>query len=254
MDLAIKDNEVLKNAPLKEVIFELHWELDYIPEQKMQIDNGFEEAALNFNSSCQQGFKVVEILKPSSIPYTAFIHEVTHRFYKQKGQYPIYQFGPGVFTVNDNNKNYKWDDFSKLILNGLSCLQNSYSKPLILSKIELRYIDAVPLNALGEADKFEFLRTHLKVNAEGYEFVNGKLEDINFTKRFSISDDSFLNMTIATALENETKQEGIIWQTFINNKKRISWAELPLWIESAHKTASTTFKNMLSDELYNHFT
>jgi uncharacterized protein (TIGR04255 family) len=253
MDLVMKENEFLSNAPLKEVIFELHWELDYIPEQKMQIDTGFEAAALNFNSSCQQGFKVVEMLKPSSIPSTAFIHEVTHRFYKEKGQYPLYQLGPGVFTVNDNNKNYKWDDFSKLILNGVNCLKNSYTKPLILSKIELRYIDAVPLNILGKTNKFDFLKKHLKVNAEGYEFVNGTLEDINFTKRFSVSNDSFLNMIIATAFENETKQEGVIWQTFINNKKRISWEELSSWIESAHEIASTTFKNMISDELYNHF-
>lgn len=247
------DTGLLKNAPLKEVIFELHWELEYIPEQKIQIDDGFEEAAINFKSACQQDFKVVEILKPSSIPYYAFSHQVTHRFFKEKGQYPLYQFGPGVFTVNDNNKNYKWADFSQLILNGISCLKNSYSKPLVLSKIELRYVDAVPVNVLGDTNKFEFLKNHLNVNAEGYKFVEGQLEDINFTKRFSITDDLYLNMIIATAIEKETKGDGVIWQTFINNKKRISWEELPLWIEEAHTIASSTFKNMLSNDLYKHF-
>jgi uncharacterized protein (TIGR04255 family) len=244
---------ILKNAPLKEVIFELHWELEYIPEQKIQIDEGFEEAAINFKSACQQDFKVVEILKPSSIPYTAFIHQVTHRFFKEKGQYPLYQFGPGVFTVNDNNKNYKWEDFSQLVLNGVRCLKNSYSKPLVLSKTELRYVDAVPVNALGDTSKFDFLKNHLNVNAEGYKFVDGHLEDINFAKRFSVSDDFYLNMIIATAIEKETKGDGIIWQTFINNKKRISWEDLRSWIDQAHKIASSTFKNMLSDELYKHF-
>ena len=32
-----------------------------------------------------------------------------------------------------------------------------------------------------------FLKNHLNVNAEGYKFVDGQLEDIYFRKRFSIS-------------------------------------------------------------------
>lgn len=253
MDLESKNHTLLKNAPLKEVIFELHWDLEYIPEERIQIDKGFEEAVMNFKSACQQGFKVVEILKPASIPPTAFINRVTHRFFKEKGRHPLYQFGPGVFTVNDNNKNYKWDDFNQMVLNGLSCLKNSYSSPLVLSKVELRYVDAISINVLGQNDKFEFLRNHLHVNAQGYEFVDGKLEDINFAKRFSIANDMYLNIMIATGVDRQTKQDSIMWHTYINSNRRITWEELPQWLDGAHKAASKTFKKMLSDELYKQF-
>ena len=244
---------LLKNPPLKEVIFELHWELEYIPGQNFQVDNGFEEAVINFTNACQQGFKVLEILKSASIPYTAVAHKITHRFFKEKGKYPLYQLGPGVFTVNDNDKNYKWEDFEKLIVDGVSCLRKSYIKPLVLGKIELRYVDAVSVFALGKTDKFSFLKNHLNINVEGYKFVDGSLEDINFKKRFSVNGDSYLNMMVATGIDLRTKEESIIWHTFINNKQRISWDDLPTWIGKAHKTTSLTFKKMLSDELFKYF-
>jgi uncharacterized protein (TIGR04255 family) len=247
------DTGLLKNAPLKEVILELHWELEYIPEQNIQIDKGFEEAAINFRSACQQDFKEVEILKPPSIPSIAFNHIVTHRFFKQKRQHPLYQFGPGVFTINDNNKNYKWEDFRALVLSGLKCLRGSYSKSLVLSKVELRYIDSVSVSTLGDDNKFQFLKTHLNVNAEGNKFAQGELTDINFTKRFLINDDTYLNIMIATGLDSQTKAESIIWHTYINNKRRIDWEELSVWINNAHAIASDTFKKILSNELYKHF-
>lgn len=249
----VEANVLLRNAPLKEVIFELHWELEYIAEENIQIDKGFEEAAMNFKSVCQQGFKVVEILKPASIPHTAFNNRVTHRFFKEKGRHPLFQFGPGVFTVNDNNKNYNWDDFNQMVLNGLNCLKTSYSNPLVLSRVELRYVDAVSVDILGQSDKFDFLRTHLHVNAQGYEFVDGKLEDINFAKKFSVDGDNYLHIMIATGVDRQTKKETVMWHTYINNSKRISWEELPKWLEGAHKIASKTFKKMLSNELYNKF-
>ncbi|MFN8306537.1 MAG: TIGR04255 family protein [Ferruginibacter sp.] len=244
--------QILSNAPLKEVIFELHWDLEYIPEEAIQIDKGFEEAAMNFRSSCQQGFKFVEILKPASIPHTAFNNRVTHRFFKEKGKHPLYQFGPGVFTINDNNKNYRWNEFYNMVINGVNCLKNSYSTTLVLNKVELRYVDAVQANILGEMDKFDFLRNHLHVNAQGYDFVDGQLEDINFAKRFSI-DDKYLNIMIATGVDRQTRETSVMWHTYINNRKRVEWENIPNWLEEAHRMASKTFRKMFSDELYNKF-
>ena len=38
------NNAFLNNAPLKEVMFEIKWDLDYISEQSIVYDNGFEQA------------------------------------------------------------------------------------------------------------------------------------------------------------------------------------------------------------------
>ena len=75
----------LKNAPLKEVVFELQWEVDFLIEQGIRNDSGFEQAVLKFTHACQQDFKDVVLLKPENIPPAAFIHRVTHRFFKIQG-------------------------------------------------------------------------------------------------------------------------------------------------------------------------
>lgn len=247
------NKEFLPNAPLKEVLFEIHWDLEYISEEKILFDKGFEKAVLNFTNACQQDFKEVSILKPENIPPIAFINRVTHRFFKTKDQHPLYQLGPGVFTVNDNNKNYIWNDFIEMVDNGVTCLKSSYEKELVLSKIQLRYIDSVSPYVLGNNDKFDFLKKHLQINAETYPFVEGELNDIQFTKSFSIDDERTLNLVVSTGVDRGTKEDVIEWHTFISNKKRLSWEELIGWAQKSHKICSNTFKNMVSDELYEYF-
>jgi uncharacterized protein (TIGR04255 family) len=247
------NSTLLNKAPLKEVIFELHWELDFIPQQNVYVDNGFEEAVMNFRNGCQNEFKEFQLLVPSMIPFTLLTNRVTHRFFREKNKYPLYQMGPGVFTVNDNNKNYSWDEFKKIVTDGIKCLKNSYKKELVISKIELKYIDAVNCTVLGNANKFDFLKENLHVNPESYSFVDGELVDINFTKKFSIDQDSFLNIMIATGRDKNTNEDAIIWHTFVNNKERITWDVLEKWIEKAHKQCSESFIKMLSPKLYEYF-
>jgi len=243
----------LDNAPLKEVLFELQWEVDFLPEQGIRNDSGFEQAVLRFTQACQQDFKDVVLLKPENIPPAAFIHRVTHRFFKIQGQHPLYQMGPGVFTVNDNNRNYSWADFEPLILNGLTCLRASYKKELIPAKVQLRYIDRVSPFIFDDSNKFEFLREHLQVNAESYPFIEGELQDIQFIKRFLIDENSFINLLISTSVDKETKEEVIEWHTFVSNNKRLTWEELGAWIANAHVICSKTFKSMISKQLYEYF-
>lgn len=246
-------NNYLNRAPLKEVLFELQWEVDYFSDQGIRNDSGFEQAVLNFTQACQQDFKEVVLLKPENIPAAAFIHRVTHRFFKKKYQHPLYQMGPGVFTINDNNKNYRWVDFEKMTNDGLNCLRASYEKELVPAKVQLRYIDRVSPYIFGDEDKFQFLKKHLQVNAESYPFVEGELQDIQFNKRFLIDDCSFINLLITTSVDKETKEEVIEWHTFVSNNKRLTWDELSQWTKNAHDICSKTFKSMISKELHEYF-
>ena len=246
-------NEFLVNAPLKEVLFELHWDLEYIAEEKIYFDRGFEKAILNFTNACQQDFKEIVILKPENIPPMAYINRVTHRFYKVKGEHPLYQLGPGVFTINDNNRNYIWKDFKLMLENGINCLRSSYEKVLIPSQIQLRYIDSVSPYLFGNTNKFDFLRDHLQINPDKYPFIEGDLDDIQFTTSFTLDSDSKLNLIVSTGVDKHTKEDVIEWHTFISNKKRLSWDEILDWTQKAHDICSKTFKSMVSDELYEHF-
>ncbi len=247
------NSNLIKYAPLKEVIFELRWELDFIPQQKISVDNGFEEAVMNFRNACQQDFKDFQLLVPNIIPFALLNNQVTHQFFKEKGKHPLYQMGPGIFTVNDNNKNYSWKEFEKLILSGIECLKASYNKNLVISKIEFRYIDAVNWTIFGDTGKFDFLRNNLNVNAESYSFVTGELVDINFSKRFIIRNDSYLNITIATGKDKNSNEDLVVWHTFITNKERMSWDKLEEWIDHAHTVCSETFKKMVNQPLHEYF-
>lgn len=246
---------LLKNAPLKEVIFELRWELDLIPQQQVFVDEGFDEAVMNFRNSTRNQFNEFERLAPAVIPLSLFNHKVTHRFYKEKSSmHPLYQLGPGIFTVNDNNKNYCWEDFKDLVLLGIQTLKSSYKKEIVPSKIELRYIDAVNWKIFGDTDKFIFLKNNLNINAETYSFVTGgQLIDINFSKRFLIDKDVYLNIVIATGRDKNLNEELVVSHTFINNKERISWNRVEEWLEQAHKICSDTFHKMVNPQLHEYF-
>lgn len=239
----------LNNAPLKEVIFELHWGLDFIPEQNSFIDIGFEEALFAFQSNCD--FKHVSALNKSGD--RSSINVVSHRFYKEKDSFPVYQMGPGVLTANENNKNYSWIDFKKIVLEGVECLRNSYDKDIFLEKVELRYIDAVETNVLGHADKFEFIRQAMNLSLNDFGFIKKELLDINFSNRYVLDENSYLNLTLATGVNNETSDDVVIWHTFVNNNQIISWGKLDEWLEKAHNHASSVFKNIVKPELYDIF-
>lgn len=243
----------LDNAPLKEVLFELQWEVDYLSDQGLRNDTGFEQAVLNFTQACQQDFREVVLLKPENIPPAAFIHRVTHRFFKIKNQHPLYQMGPGVFTVNDNNKNYRWAEFEEMVINGLACLRESYEKELIPAKVQLRYIDRVSPHIFGDENKFDFLRKHLQINAESYPFIDGILQDIQINKRFLIDEFSFINLLITTSVDKESKEEVIEWHTFVSNNIRLTWSGIREWTGNAHSICSKIFKSMISKDLYEYF-
>jgi uncharacterized protein (TIGR04255 family) len=79
------------------------------------------------------------------------------------------------------------------------------------------------------------------------------LADINFSKRFIINKNSYLNITVATGKDKKSNEDLIIWHTAVINKERISWTGLEDWFENAHLVCSKTFKKMLSEKLYEYF-
>ena len=243
----------LNNAPLKEVLVEIHWDLDFSSDEKILLDKGFQQAALNFTNACQQEFKEVELLIPENLPPSAFIHRVTHRFFKVRNEHPLFQLGPGVFTINDNNKNYVWNEFRSMVLNGISCLKSSYSKDLVPSKIELRYVDRVSPYVLGDTDKFEFIKRHLSLNPDNEGLFADSLEAIKINRSYNMGNEKLLNLTLLTGFDKTTKTDIVEWHTFINNKKRLSWKDIPSWIEESHQICSDLFKKMISKELYEYF-
>ena len=98
---------VLENAPLIEAIFELRWgelspgNFSYTDEESSMLPLHISIAA------SKHGFDFIET--QSNPPFPFF---VTHRFRKSENSWPCIQLGTGIFTVNQVNDNYNWEEFS----------------------------------------------------------------------------------------------------------------------------------------------
>jgi hypothetical protein len=91
------------------------------------------------------------------------------------------------------------EDFRSMIEFGINCLRSSYPRELILSKVEIRYVDMVSPYLLGDSNRFEFVQQHLNFNTISTTFVGLELEQIQFLKRFNIDDGSALSIMVLTA-------------------------------------------------------
>lgn len=132
-----------------------------------------------------------------------------------------------------------------------ACLKAMIKK--FSERVELRYIDVVETDVLGHKDKFDFMNQALNLTINEVPFLNNKLLDINFSNRYVLDDSSYLNLTVATGVNNETSKDAVIWHTFVSNNQIISWDKMEDWIENAHKHASDLFKKLVKPDLYDIF-
>ena len=248
------DNHISKlpNAPLQEVIFELRWKLDFDPGSQSPTDKDFQFAFANFSALSSNKLKHKVILKPSAAPDILFLNRPVYQFWAAENQYPVFQLGPGVFTVNETEKNYEWKNFRSLILEGVDWLNKAYSNKLDFSVVELRYIDAIEVNDDNQKDLIKFIADNLQIEI-GNKNVDAKLNDIQLHQRFKIDDENYLSLLIANGIKNINQVKAIILQTSFNKTSNISSENLIPWIDTAHDTCSSLFKKMISKNLYEQF-
>ena len=242
----------LPNAPLQEVIFELRWKLDFDPVSQSQDDKDFQFAFANFSSLSANKLKYRVILKPSAMPDVLFINRPIYQFWASENQYPVFQLGPGVFTVNETEKNYEWRYFRNLIFEGVQWLAKSYSNKLEFSVVELRYIDAIEVGEDNQKDLAKFITDNLKIEIRN-QAIDARLNDFQLHQRFKIDSENHLNLLIANGVKNIDQSKAVILQTSYNKTSNISLENLTSWVDKAHETCSSLFKQMISKNLYEKF-
>ena len=107
----------LKNKPLVEAILEIKWNLARSAESPSPPSMLAE--AIRITDSCSatfdrvmQEYPVHEPLPAATLPDEIVGHVVQHRFRAGKGDWPLVQVGPGIFSVNDTHR-YTWTDFQR---------------------------------------------------------------------------------------------------------------------------------------------
>lgn len=242
----------LPNAPLQEVIFELRWKLNFDQETLNHTDKEFQFAFARFTNLSSNKLKHKVNLKPSSIPDNVFNNRPMYQYWAEKNQYPVFQLGPGIFTVNETEKNYEWEYFRELILEGVDWLTKSYSGKLDFSVAELRYIDAIEMNDDIEKDLTKFIAEHLKIEIKN-QIVEARLNDLQLHQRFKVDNENYLSLLLTNGVKNSNQSKAIILQTSYNKTSNISLENLNVWIDIAHDTCSSLFKKMISNKLYEQF-
>lgn len=236
----------LKNAPLKEVIFELHWDCP-ADSSGIQTDPGFELAQGVFASKIKDEFPIHRKLTPDGIPLKLF-NLPLHRYWKGEMKWPVIQHGEGIITVNDVEMNYEWEkNFKPLILKTIQHLLSSYETNLKFIDFKLQYINAFDLDSL---EPLGFLKTNLRTNLTNQYVIPGKLHNLNIEQDYLLPDHSRLMLKITDGMNNQNQKKSIVWHIAVHQKSPILPGNVEQWLETAHKTTSGIFKEMLNPDFY----
>lgn len=155
------DNALLRNPPVVEVIIEVHWALH--PLQAVPgagIDPFYSETLAALSGALHRsGFSFVETRIPDEIPREIVAYQAAKMFRTGPDQWPVYQYGPGVFTANTVAPYDGWQKFFSFFVNGVDLLVSSHPVPSRLKpiRLSLRYLNAFR-EEHGVSDLTSFLR------------------------------------------------------------------------------------------------
>ncbi len=246
----------LPNAPLQEVIFEVRWLLDVDEETNLSFDPNFEFALGKFYSSIEsEGLSEIKRKVPKEVPPQFLNYKTIYQFVSGENKWPLMQLGPGIFTVNDTEKNYHWDEtYLPLIKKGLKLLNEAYKTDQEFIFASLRYIDTINVNEYGfDGDWQKFIADNLNVTFNNLYDTRGALNNLQFNQEFLLEDNSNLQISISNGKTQRDKQPLLIWQTGISKKQDFDYEALIDWLVRSHEITSELFKELVKPELYDSF-
>jgi len=158
--------EVLKNNPLVEVIFELHWELPETTSSGEKFDANYRRFLARMEEGVIGDYMKYKPLPAADVPEKLIPHVVQHQFWVAENTWPVIQVGPGIVSVNDT-AGYHWIDFKERIsyLVELFFKTHPNSSELNLERILLKYINARKFD-YDQENILAFIRDKLKVNID----------------------------------------------------------------------------------------
>ncbi|MDT3739357.1 MAG: TIGR04255 family protein [Candidatus Kapabacteria bacterium] len=252
------NTEIIKlpKAPLQEVIFEVRWDLDISKETNQLFDSEFDIAVGIMYSNIKKDFKLLKQKLPEGIqfPQEFLNYQTIYQYWTGENLWPVLQLGPGVFTVNETEKNYQWfKHYFPLVKKSLTWLQKAYNKELNYNFASLKYIDKVNVKDYDFKDWLSFIRKNLNINIENKFDTRGKLKQFNFSQVFELDDSSELHLNIING-KNDKQEDILVWETSIIKLVNFNQKNLIKWLENSHTITSKLFKEICKDEFYNHFT
>jgi uncharacterized protein (TIGR04255 family) len=243
----------LPKAPLQEVIFEVKWDLDINPQANQLYDSGIEAAVGQLKSAVKDHFPVFKRRYPIDFPVQMLNYQVIYQYWKSEQIWPVLQLGPGIFSINDTDKEYTWSGtFFPLLKKSLSWLEDSYEKHLNYISSSLRYIDIIKIKDYNFTNWKDFVSNNLNFSFQNNFNTRGDLKLFQFSQVFDIGDSTDLQVIISNGRDAENN-EILIWENNIISNQKLDITELIKWVESAHRSTSELFIELCSKDLYDSF-
>lgn len=245
----------LPNAPLQEAIFEIRWELDIEPSGNQQLDMGYGLAQGKLQEIARKQFPVYKRKLPHGVPDQLLQYQTVNQYWSGEETWPVLQLGPGIFTLNDTEKNYDWPNtYFPLIKNALDWIYKAYDEKLLINVASLRYIDSVKLKDYNFEGRWQdFIHEHFN-----FSFVNsfnprGAIKRVQFDQYFDLEDNSALHIAMSSGKYRKTDQDAFIWQTAVIKSAKFEKDSLLRWVEKAHTVTSDLFREMTKPQFYASF-
>ncbi len=236
----------LKKAPLKEVIFELHWECD-IDTSGVQVDKGFDLAQGKFADKLKSEFPLHRKLIPDGIPFR-IIGMPLHQYWKGESVWPVIQHGQGMMAVNEVEEGYVWTEgFKPMVEKTIKLLIDSYENVPNFNKTRLIYVDAWDID---EGEPIDFMIKNLQTNIITDYPHPGKRKEFNIRQTFEIFDSSTMIINISNGTNNSNQKKSVISTTTVERQFPLNIDQIVPWLDMAHTETSTSFKQMLNPTFY----
>jgi uncharacterized protein (TIGR04255 family) len=165
---------VFKKPPLVEIAAELRWQLANVKglpadlsRAPLPVDASSHEVQfMNFAGKAgEKGFSFVERIIPPGFPMLA--NQVAFRYRNRtiSSGAPLYQLGPGIFTISMVPPYKSWDAFRPYIDLGIALLFDSWEQKdrPNFSSVRLRYTDAFSDEMRQGLSSVEFLSEKLGI-------------------------------------------------------------------------------------------
>lgn len=162
-------------APLVEVIAEIHWELQpLLAIPNAALDPHFAVLSREFGRITRDaGYDFTERMIPEQMPTEMFPHMPLIRYRRSAKEWPLFQLGPGILTVNIVPPYNGWDNYRYYVRQAVDWLFLSYPLPhdyLKLKKLELHYLDGFT-SRLGFKKFRQFINTSFVLSIDVPEHI-----------------------------------------------------------------------------------
>lgn len=256
---------VYDKPPLIEVICEIRWRLQPLSAiPGSAYDPHFPAFSEDFASViAKRGYTFVERLPPEDLPIELRAGNPILRFRTEQNQWPLFQIGPGLLTVNVVPPYGGWHTFRATLQLGLSSLYEAYPVPnryLKFTRVDLRYLNGFD-REFGYAKHGTFLSADLNMQVSLNEKLLTKYarkpDEIHTTAQFVLDLKTMKGTTgiikVGPGLKDGRKAAVLEFAIRRGDGKSdlemTRGEDLAGWFDSAHKVIREWFQLTTSEAL-----